>query len=258
MDMQLLTRQHASLLETEQQEKAVLVEAVSQGRSRLQEVENSLFESDKQLVILQRDNRTLEGFKAVLTHELDQLKAERGPLEQHTSELKTHIANVYSELAEEFELRGVERSSTEQLQRRVHDLTAELSRSRAEERVRDQQLQSLIRDLAALATAVSSSPRALEEGFTRLYKKHVKGELAATANVTGGSVFTSPQLLQSCNNGDPASPAAAVPESLVQAAAEADRQKQHLERVLEAHRRQLAQRSKDSQALLKRKLAENR
>lgn len=57
------------------------------------------------IVELRSTTRTLENFRFVLDHRLQQLWSERGPITAHIEGLERHITTMYEELVEEFDLK---------------------------------------------------------------------------------------------------------------------------------------------------------
>ena len=62
-------------------------------------------EKEKIIADLRSSTRTLENFRFVLDHRLQQLSAERDPITSHIERLEQHIRTMYEEFVEEFDMK---------------------------------------------------------------------------------------------------------------------------------------------------------
>ncbi len=282
LDMQIIGKRKEAALEAEQQEKKVLMEAIETFKKKIQEGEKQITEQEKIIQELKGNNHTLESFKSVLNYDLERLMEERQPLSDHINDLKEHISDIYEELLLEFQLKKSEKIVKENQEKRVQDLISQVNRYKMELKKNEQLTQILLRDISNLASTVVT-PKVLEEGVKRMYRKYIKNEKLEerTANHNNESLVTSVQRLvvegsqesmdqtKDIRKDDVLSASRKstnllsivgrdLNQELVTMAAEAERQKQHLESIVEKLNVKLTRQEKDSEVLIKRKIHENR
>jgi peptidoglycan hydrolase CwlO-like protein len=72
-----------AVIDQDKKEKQKLVETIAHYKRNLQEREEALEEKERIILELRNTTRTLENFRFVLDHRLQQLSAEREPITSH-------------------------------------------------------------------------------------------------------------------------------------------------------------------------------
>lgn len=145
IEMQSAAKQRSLTVESESEERQRLLDLIDHLKGQNSDLQRAKEEGEKTVTELKASNQTLESYKSVLTHDIDQLKAEKTPLTEHIAELKTHIAEVYEELVEEFEIKKADKIVSDKKDKRLSDLSLEVSRVRAEGKRLEQINQSFLR-----------------------------------------------------------------------------------------------------------------
>jgi predicted Rossmann fold nucleotide-binding protein DprA/Smf involved in DNA uptake len=83
LELQSASKARMILLEQERIEKQKLLDTIDHYKENLIEREDALAEKEKTVLELRSKTRTLENFRFVLDHRLQQLSAERGPITSH-------------------------------------------------------------------------------------------------------------------------------------------------------------------------------
>jgi chromosome segregation ATPase len=83
LELQAASKARMILLEQERIEKQKLLDTIEHYKENLIEREDALAEKEKTVLELRSKTRTLENFRFVLDHRLQQLSAERGPITSH-------------------------------------------------------------------------------------------------------------------------------------------------------------------------------
>ena len=76
---------------------------------------------------LRRKNITLDNFRFVLDHRVQQLMEERGPITHHIQGLEGHIDSMYDELENEYGLKKQADQTLDAKEMKIHTLAQELS-----------------------------------------------------------------------------------------------------------------------------------
>ena len=118
--------------------------------------------------------RTLENFRFVLDHRLQQLSAERGPITQHIEGLEQHIRTINEEFIEEFQLKKEESMTMEKKDVRLATLTNEAKVLRHDNRTKDIYIATFRRELENVICSIGQ--KELELAVKQLYRKYVRGE----------------------------------------------------------------------------------
>lgn len=179
-----------SQLEQERKEKQKLQETIDHCKRNLMEHEQALSEKEKTILDLRNTTRTLENFRFVLDFRLQQLSAERGPITSHIEGLERHIATMYEELVEEFDLKKSAVNQAEQREQKVALLSAELKQSRSDCKRLEQYISCFKRELGNVAGNMVVG-KGLEEAVRVLYKKHVRGEKVSDSPLKANSAVRS-------------------------------------------------------------------
>merc|ERR1719181_75480 len=114
--------------------------------SHMEEREATLAEKERMILSLRSTNRTLDNFRFVLDHRLQQLTEEKGPITQHIEQLEKHIRDMYDELVQEYHNKKQIDSLLEQKDLKIGTLTKELVMLRAYGRERDRTIASFNRE----------------------------------------------------------------------------------------------------------------
>ena len=164
---------HAVLMH-ERKERQKLQDTIEHYKKNLLEREEALAEKEKTILELRSTTRTLENFRFVLDHRLQQLSAERGPITQHIEGLEQHIRTMYEELVDEFENKREESMKAETKDLRIASFTHEVSLLRQDNRQKDIFIATFRRELENVVGAFGQ--KELEAAVKQLYRKYVKGE----------------------------------------------------------------------------------
>lgn len=166
--------QRQNILIHERKERTKLQETIEHYKKNLLEREEALAEKEKTILELRSTTRTLENFRFVLDHRLQQLSAERGPITQHIEGLEQHIRTMYEELVEEFESKKEESLRSADKDLRISAFVHEVSLLRQDNRQKDIYIATFRRELENVVG--SFGHKELEIAVKQLYRKYVKGE----------------------------------------------------------------------------------
>ncbi|CAM9256888.1 unnamed protein product [Chrysoparadoxa australica] len=143
----------------------------------MHERELTLAEKEKIILDLRSNNMTLDNFRFVLDHRLQQLMEERGPITDHIEGLEVHIRAMYDELVKEFTEKKEVARVLEQKEQKNQSLSIEVNSLRALVRSKEQYIFGFKRDLSSMVHI--GLPKELEQAVKNLYKRFVQGEQAA-------------------------------------------------------------------------------
>jgi WD40 repeat protein len=166
--------QRQNILLYERKEKLKLLETIEHYKKNLLEREEALSDKEKTILELRSTTRTLENFRYVLDHRLQQLSSERGPITQHIEGLEQHIRTMYEELVEEFENKKEENLKSSEKDLRLSAFVHEVSILRQDNRVKDIYIATFRRELENVIG--SFGHKELEIAVKQLYRKYVKGD----------------------------------------------------------------------------------
>ena len=121
---------HAKKVEAEVNERKALASTIEHYKKNLQEREEALAEKEKDVLELRSTTRTLENFRFVLDHRLQQLSSERGPITMHIEGLEKHISTMYEELVEEFTNKKSNAEATILKDQKIAWITQDLAKMR--------------------------------------------------------------------------------------------------------------------------------
>ena len=164
-----------ALLIHERKERLKLQDTIEHYKKNLLEREEALAEKEKTILELRSTTRTLENFRFVLDHRLQQLSAERGPITQHIEGLEQHIRTMYEELVEEFETKKEESMKVEAKDLRISAYMHEVQGLRSDNRQKDIYIATFRRELENVISAFGK--KELETAVKILYRKFVRGEV---------------------------------------------------------------------------------
>jgi len=177
IELNQASKARLTLLNIEKQDKQKLLDRIEHYKKNLLERENALVEKEKIVLDLRSKNRTLENFRFVLDHRLQQLTSERGPITTHIEGLEKHIGTMYEELVEEFNLKKTVSETTVTKDQKIHWMLSDLSKTKQSLKEKDVCIATFKTDLTNIATAVITG-KELEEAVKLLYKKFIKGDVA--------------------------------------------------------------------------------
>lgn len=169
-----------SMLIHEKKERLKLQDTIEHYKKNLLEREEALAEKEKTILELRSTTRTLENFRFVLDHRLQQLSAERGPITQHIEGLEQHIRTMYEELVEEFEVKKEEAMKVEAKDLRISSYMNEVQVLRADNRQKEIYIATFRRELENVIGAFGK--KELETAVKILYRKFVRGEVIRDEN----------------------------------------------------------------------------
>ncbi|CAM9454212.1 unnamed protein product, partial [Discosporangium mesarthrocarpum] len=140
----------------------------------MHEREVTLAEKEKTILELRSNNTTLDNFRFVLDHRLQQLMEERGPITQHIEGLEAHIRAMYDELVSEFNEKKDVARVLEQKELKSVGLGQEVASLRGLIRSKDRYIFGIRREIASMVRI--TLPKELEQAVKDAYKKFVQGE----------------------------------------------------------------------------------
>lgn len=194
IELSMASKARLTLLNNEVDEKKKMQDTIEHYRLNLKEREDALAEKEKIILELRSKTRTLENFRFVLDHRLQQLSAERGPITSHIENLERHISTIYEELVEEFDLKKNTGKVIQQKDYKMSTLTQDLHKYRNEAMKSEQYIASFKREISNILTSAIVG-KELEEAVRNVYKKFVRGE----QNVGVGGVRASEKALEKVN-----------------------------------------------------------
>lgn len=267
------------LLQSERQEKAKLLERIEYYKQNLKEREDVIAEKEKMIIELRSTTRTLENFRFVLDHRLQQLSAERGPISSHIEGLERHISTMYEEFVEDYDYKQTTAMALDQSKLKIHLLTQEVGKLKEENNKKETFLANFKREVGNIISS-NATGKDLEDAVRVLYRKFVRGETGADGGVRIG--VHAKEKLDELMKGDddPGSPSGKggggatgakgkngggmtasfvreVEEALIDTAKEADRQKHFMERSAAQLKRRLEMTKRESDRLSRNRLTDN-
>jgi len=182
-ELKLKTANHEIEYAKEKSRRVKLEETLSHIELHMKEREDALSDKEKTILGLRSTNKTLDNFRYVLDHRLQQLMKERGPIQKHIEGLEKHVRAMYDELVGEFNKKKEIDRTLDQKQLKINTQDKEIVSVRNSLRESERQILSIKRDLTAMVG--SSHPKELEEMVKEAYRKFVRGE--TIKNKGGGS-----------------------------------------------------------------------
>ena len=181
LELSMASKARLALLANEKKEKQKLMDIIEHYKLNLKEREDALAEKENIIVELRSSKQTLENFRFVLDHRLQQLSAERGPIGAHIVGLERHISTMYEELVEEFDYKRETATTLEQRKKKIGILTSELKMVRNDNAKKEQHISNFKRELGNIITS-NAVGKDLEESVRLLYRKYVRGETGETGH----------------------------------------------------------------------------
>ena len=175
IELNLAAQQHAAKVVEEVNIRKNLLNTIEHYKKNLIEREEALAEKEKDVLELRSTTRTLENFRFVLDHRLQQLSSERGPITNHIESLEKHISTMYEELVEEFNIKKINNESYNLQEQKIQWLSLDLNKIRQNVREKEQYITAFKRELNNIMSSMVVG-KELEESIKLLYKKFVRGE----------------------------------------------------------------------------------
>ena len=175
VEISAASKARLTLLQTEKREKQKLQDTIEHYKRNLMEREGALAEKEKVILDLRNTTRTLENFRFVLDHRLQQLFAERGPITTHIEDLENHISTMYEELVGEFDNKSIVMNQNEVKDKKIAFMSQELSKLRTDRREKELYIAAFKRELNNIVSS-NTQGKDLEESIRLLYRKYVRGE----------------------------------------------------------------------------------
>jgi WD40 repeat protein len=144
-------------------------------KRHMQERESTLEDKEAAILELRRRNTTLDNFRFVLDHRVQQLVEERGPISKHINGLEGHIDSMYEELEREYSLKKLTDQQLDAKAMKINTLASELGVLRGALREKEAYINAFKRDLCGLVS-LGSSPKDVEDGVRDAYYRYVKEE----------------------------------------------------------------------------------
>ena len=154
MELSLASKARLTLLNNEKKEKQKLIDTCEHYKRNLVEREQALAEKEKTIIELRSTTRTLENFRFVLDHRLQQLSAERGPITMHIEGLERHISTMYEELVEEFDEKKQTTMLSSMKDQKVALLTQDLAKGRQLNRQKERYISAFKRELGNIVSGM--------------------------------------------------------------------------------------------------------
>ena len=173
---ELKTSSHARnvLLTAEKVRNAKLEATLRHFKRHMEERESTLEDKELSILNLRRKNVTLDNFRFVLDHRVQQLMEERGPITQHVEGLEAHISAMYDELEAEYYEKKRQGQQLDSKEMKIHTLGQEAAALRGLLREREAYIASFKRELSTLVGF--TTPKDLEDAIKDAYHKFVKDE----------------------------------------------------------------------------------
>jgi hypothetical protein len=178
-------QQHAAKVVEEVNARKALMATIEHYKKNLVEREEALAEKEKDVLELRSTTRTLENFRFVLDHRLQQLSSERGPITMHIEGLEKHISTMYEELVEEFSSKKANTEAAALQEQKIMWISQDLNKMRQSVREKEQYITAFKRELNNIMSSMVVG-KELEESVKLLYKKFVRGESESKAMVKIG------------------------------------------------------------------------
>lgn len=182
IELQTASKARLAMLNQEKAEKQKLLDTIEHYKKNLIEREDALAEKEKMVLELRSKTRTLENFRFVLDHRLQQLSSERGPITSHIEGLEKHISTMYEELVEEFSNKKAASEASVLKDQKINWISQDLNKMRQNVREKEQFIAAFKRELGNLISSMVVG-KELEESVKVLYKKFVRGETGAKSSL---------------------------------------------------------------------------
>jgi hypothetical protein len=166
--------QHEKEYAKEKARRVKLEDTLKHVELHLKEREDALSDKEKTILGLRSTNRTLDNFRYVLDHRLQQLMKERGPISKHIEGLEKHVRSMYDELVVEFQKKKDSSRVLEQKELKIKTLTKEVTTSRNTARGLERELTAIKREITAMVG--TTQVKELDSIVKDAYRKFVRGE----------------------------------------------------------------------------------
>eukprot|EP00520_Triparma_pacifica_P017342 CAMPEP_0118652876 /NCGR_PEP_ID=MMETSP0785-20121206/11546_1 /TAXON_ID=91992 /ORGANISM="Bolidomonas pacifica, Strain CCMP 1866" /LENGTH=1434 /DNA_ID=CAMNT_0006545411 /DNA_START=134 /DNA_END=4435 /DNA_ORIENTATION=+ len=176
--------QHEKEYAKEKARRVKLEDTLKHVELHLKEREDALSDKEKTILGLRSTNRTLDNFRYVLDHRLQQLMKERGPISKHIEGLEKHVRSMYDELVVEFQKKKDNSRVLEQKELKIKTLTKEVTASRNTSRALERELTAIKREITAMVGTTQT--KELDSIVKDAYRKFVRGEKDLAAGGRGG------------------------------------------------------------------------
>jgi len=172
----LKTASHARtvLLTAEKVRNAKLEATLRHFKRHMEERESTLEAKELSILNLRRKNVTLDNFRFVLDHRVQQLVEERGPITRHVEGLETHITAMYDELEADYYEKKKKRQLLNSKDSKIMSLGQGTATLRGLLRERDAYIASFKRMLSTLVEF--TTPKDLEGAVKNAYFKYIRDE----------------------------------------------------------------------------------
>jgi chromosome segregation ATPase len=165
-------------LETKFQEeiekKEGLQKIVAHLESNMKEHQITLAEKERSILALRSNNKTLDNFRFVLDHRLQQFMEEKGPVQDHIETLEGHIRHMYEELVGFFDQQKRDDATSKNKDLKIDVVTREVKMLRNEIRDKDRVISAFNRELSNIVNL--TTPKDIEDAVKDAYRFFVKGE----------------------------------------------------------------------------------
>ncbi|TMW63363.1 hypothetical protein Poli38472_002304 [Pythium oligandrum] len=178
------------LLSTERAKLTKLEATMTQYEKHFDVCKFSISDKDKEIVELKSSNRVLENFRSVLHHRIDNLEAAKSPMQEHMTALETHIHDMQTELADEYQLKAANEQELETKEAKVKMLLHEVKSLRQNMLKKEYTMSEMVREFTRMAqmtnwkdaeAAIKDAYKVFAIGET-VHRKNRRAVLAATAS----------------------------------------------------------------------------
>ena len=173
-ELKTRSQHHENEYAKEKARRDKLEETLTHIELHMKEREDALSDKEKTILKLRSTNRTLDNFRYVLDHRLQQLMKERGPIAKHIEGLEKHVRAMYDELVTEFSKKREMDRVQEQKQLKISTQDKEIVGIRNQLRDSERELHSIKRELTSMVGV--TVPKELETIVKDAYRKFVRGE----------------------------------------------------------------------------------
>lgn len=196
VELSTSSKARLTLLNHERAEKQKLYDTIEHYKKNLIERENALAEKEKMVLELRSTTRTLENFRFVLDHRLQQLSSERGPITNHIEGLEKHISTMYEELVDEFTNKKATQEASHLKDQKISWISRDLIKTKQLVREKEHVIEAFKRELGNVISSMVIG-KELEEAIKLLYKKFVRGETVGQAfvRISDAAVEVADELL---------------------------------------------------------------
>ncbi|TYZ66450.1 hypothetical protein PybrP1_010698, partial [[Pythium] brassicae (nom. inval.)] len=188
------------LFATERAKTAKLEATLSHYEKHFETCTVSLADKDKAIQGLKSSNRVLENFRSVLHHRIDNLEVEKAPMQAHLHGLEAHIAEMQTELFDEFKAKAAAGKDGANKDAKIKMLLHEVKMLRQSTLKKEYAVSEMTRELTRLAQITNLKD--MEAAVKDAYKAFVVGELVHKKPPRAVALLVTPSRADEGGRGD--------------------------------------------------------